>query len=69
MSIKFVDFDWAGRIGVARYPANMNSTINWHQDVSCGRPIIADHDRYLVNTFFEDDDDYSFLKGDDEYSG
>ena len=29
LEIKVVDFDWAGRLGSAKYPANMDPAIEW----------------------------------------
>ena len=29
LEIKVIDFDWAGRLGVARYPTNRNPDIAW----------------------------------------
>lgn len=45
-----VDFDWAGKDGVAKYPfhINLNEDKNWHVDVGSGRPIKMDHDDHRV---------------------
>ena len=53
MSIKFVDFDWAGKIGDAEYPLNMNPTIDWHEDVTVNGPIMVEHDRHLLDSEFK----------------
>jgi hypothetical protein len=50
--VKFIDFDWAGDIGNARYPTSMNPNIGWHQDVGLGKPIETSHDIYLVDDLF-----------------
>ena len=52
--VKFIDFDWSGCIGDARYPTSMNPQINWHPDVGLGKPIETEHDFYLVDEAFSE---------------
>ncbi|KAF0361823.1 Protein kinase-like domain containing protein [Gigaspora margarita] len=49
IDIKFVDFDWAGREGKAKYPESLNPTINWHPDVGRHKLIKKEHDLHLVD--------------------
>eukprot|EP01032_Pedospumella_encystans_P014401 gene14401-16540_t len=44
-----LDFDWAGRIGVARYPWNLNKDINWPEGVQSGGLIHPDHDKAMIH--------------------
>ena len=51
-----VDFDWAGIIGEARYPANVNKVDFWRpDDVSDGMLIKAEHDMAMMNKIFHED--------------
>ena len=45
-----LDFDWAEKCEVARYPKelNMSSECNWHCDVQPGGRITAEHDTYQL---------------------
>lgn len=48
--VKFIDFDWAGVAGEARYPAFMNhEEVNWHPEASDGCLMQACHDMHLLN--------------------
>jgi hypothetical protein len=51
--VKFIDFDWAGKIGEARYPSSMNPNVNWHEDVSLAGLIAVEHDCHLLNSEFD----------------
>lgn len=47
LEIKVIDFDWAGQLGMARYPVSMNQQIPW-----CGNPlgfIGEDDDKELLS--------------------
>ncbi|CAG8583965.1 13175_t:CDS:2, partial [Ambispora gerdemannii] len=50
--VKFVDFDWAGKDGEARYPESLNPQINWHKEVGLHKPIRSSHDLHLVEVTF-----------------
>ncbi|CAG8562894.1 11319_t:CDS:2 [Paraglomus brasilianum] len=52
IDIKFVDFDWAGREGEAKYPESLNPTINWHPDVGWHKLIKREHDHHLVDNIY-----------------
>ena len=41
LEIKVVDFDWAGKLGSAKYPANMNPAVEWP---GAWRGIIGEND-------------------------
>jgi hypothetical protein len=63
MGFMLVDFDWAGEIGVVRYPMNVNRAENlWRPDgASDGNVITAHHDiqmleKMLLNTHLRSDD-------------
>jgi hypothetical protein len=63
MGFMVVDFDWAGEIGVVRYPMNVNRAENqWRPDgASDGNVITAHHDiqmleEMLLNTHLRSDD-------------
>ena len=51
--MKFVDFDWAGKVGDARYPVMMNPEVNWHLNAFLGKLILPEHDHYLLESEFE----------------
>ncbi|TPX35185.1 hypothetical protein SeMB42_g07206 [Synchytrium endobioticum] len=44
--VMIIDFDWAGRVGEARYPPgiNMNGDIDWPEGVGPGKLITVAHD-------------------------
>jgi hypothetical protein len=53
VGIHLVDFDWAGRIGEAKYPINVNkSSVSRPDDVEGGRLITQEHDLEMVNLLF-----------------
>jgi len=47
--LKLIDFDWCGKAGVARYPADINLTsgIGWHNGVRRGGLIERGHDEHM----------------------
>jgi len=48
-----LDFDWAGRGGIARYPPNINSvSVERHEGVKDGGLITRDHDLTMVTKLF-----------------
>lgn len=52
-SIHIVDFEWAGKLGTAKYPMRVNSkTITRPKDVSAGGLITVDHDITMTNWLF-----------------
>ena len=51
--VRFVDFDWAGEVGEARYPGNMNPKINWAIGVGLHKLIRIEHDQHLVKSIYE----------------
>ena len=44
-----LDFDWAGKEGVALYPVDINTEVAWHEDVKPGRPICREHDLFMLD--------------------
>lgn len=52
-SIKLIDFDCAGRSGVAVYlPFRNRQDIKWHPDAKLGGVIRVEHDTYMLNAEF-----------------
>lgn len=47
--VKFIDFDWSGKVGEAEYPESLNQFVNWHQDAGFHKKIYPSHDLHLVN--------------------
>ena len=47
--LKVIDFDWCGKAGEARYPADINvvSDIEWHEGVCRGGVIEKAHDEHM----------------------
>jgi len=47
--LKLIDFDWCGKAGTARYPADINLTsgIGWHSGVRRGGLIERGHDEHM----------------------
>jgi len=48
-AVRFVDLDWAGLDGVARYPFSLNPHIGWHQDAKQGAIMRQEHDSHLLS--------------------
>lgn len=46
--VRAVDFDWAGRQGIARYEMFMNKYIEWHKEVKPRGLVMAAHDASLI---------------------
>jgi hypothetical protein len=46
--VALVDFDWAGRDGIATYPPFMNGEIVWPQGAESGKPLRVAHDAYWL---------------------
>ena len=45
-----LDFDWAGRVGEARYPTFMNhADVNWPAGASDGELILPEHDMQMMH--------------------
>ena len=42
--VALIDFDWAGRAGVVRYPLSLNRNIKWPAGVAPGALITKEHD-------------------------
>jgi hypothetical protein len=47
-AIMFIDFDWCGEDGVARYPGDICEDHNWHPDVGRNEIMKKAHDIYLL---------------------
>jgi Ser/Thr protein kinase RdoA (MazF antagonist) len=47
-SIVLVDFEWCGEDGVVRYPADISTTLMWHDDVYGCLPIGKQHDTFRL---------------------
>jgi hypothetical protein len=51
--IHFVDFDWAGRIGEAKYPNDINGiTVKRPEGAEGGKVITMEHDKMMVSYLF-----------------
>jgi len=51
--IHFVDFDWAGRIGEAEYPNDINRiTVRRPEEAEGGKLITVEHDKTVVSYLF-----------------
>ena len=48
-NIKVVDFDWAGKVGEARYPLNTNPLIHWPRENIAGTLIRMDDDSIMLS--------------------
>jgi len=46
--IRVIDFDWAGKHGVATYPIALNPSETWADGVDVGCPIMKEHDAFMV---------------------
>ena len=46
--MRFVDFDWAGKAGEARYPVTRNSALSWAPGSEAGGCIETAHDRFAL---------------------
>ncbi len=53
VKIHFVDFDWAGRIGEAKYPYGINGiTVRRPEGAKGGELIAVEHDKVMVSFLF-----------------
>ena len=61
--VKVVDFDWAGKKGVAHYPFDINTDIAWPLGVQAGTCIEEQHDKFWIQQAIDglkcDNDDSS----------
>jgi tRNA A-37 threonylcarbamoyl transferase component Bud32 len=47
---KILDFDWAGKIGDAKYLRVLNhKDITWHDEADINEPIVAEHDIFMLD--------------------
>jgi hypothetical protein len=53
--ICFIDFDWSGRHGIAKYPNQMNTTISWPQGCEPGALLDYTRDEAWAAGCFSDD--------------
>ncbi len=53
LKVAFLDFDWAGLVGEARYPPLMSQAVPWPRGAEHGAIISADHDIQLLASSFE----------------
>ena len=51
-TVRILDFDWTGA-GVAKYPDDLNTSVEWHEDVECGGSILPEHNDYQIQQIFE----------------
>ena len=49
-TVRIVDFDWADKEHMARYPAELNMACNWHKDVKPEGLIRNTHDLYQMQS-------------------
>ena len=47
-TVAILDFDWAGRVGVAKYPVDINPACNWSPGVASGELITKRHDLFQI---------------------
>ena len=52
-TVRILDFDWTGCAGVAKYPDDLNTSVEWHEDVECGGSILPEHNDYQIQQIFE----------------
>ena len=53
VNVQLIDFDWAGSVGVARYPLGVNKTTVWRPDgVQDEELITVEHDKEMVSSLF-----------------
>jgi hypothetical protein len=51
--VKFIDFEWSGAVGTARYPHFMNHIdIKWPVGTNDGEEITVDHNKYMLEETF-----------------
>ena len=48
-TVRIVDSDWVGRAGVVKYPADLNTNVEWHEDIKCGGLVQKEHDVYQTS--------------------
>jgi hypothetical protein len=48
LDVRFIDFDWAGLAGKAKYPLFMSRGIPWPDGVEAGKLIMPEHDVELL---------------------
>ena len=68
MDVKFIDLDWAGKVGEAKYPPGLNQKVylevthSFHEQMryqvfpdsaKCGAKIEKEHDLHMVNLLVE----------------
>ncbi|KAG5183765.1 hypothetical protein JKP88DRAFT_220207 [Tribonema minus] len=48
--VRFIDFDWAGLEGIARYPKSLFDAPRqgWHEEARAGRLMCQQHDTFLL---------------------
>ena len=51
--VKLIDFDWAGKDGVVRYPVELNPAVKWHADASIGKVIRIEHDAFMAGQLMQ----------------
>ena len=52
---RLIDFDWSGKVGVARYPMQLNDRdINWPDETTAGGLIETRHDTKMLNWYVEE---------------
>ncbi|KAJ7705208.1 hypothetical protein B0H16DRAFT_1346392, partial [Mycena metata] len=51
--VVFLDFDWAGKTGTARYPINLSSSVDWPLDAEGLGEIKPEHDLHMLQKIVE----------------
>lgn len=46
--VNLIDFEWCGKEGEARYPADINKDHSWHHGVERGGKIMKEHDKHML---------------------
>ena len=52
-TIRILDFDWAGCVGVMKYPDDLNTSVAWNEDVKPGGLIQKKYNDYQIMQIFE----------------
>lgn len=66
MAAYLLDFDWAGRLGVARYPFFLNRQLEWHANVIDGGLLAPEHDTWRLDLYQLDKDAWDYLPTSDD---
>ncbi|PNW88421.1 hypothetical protein CHLRE_01g028650v5 [Chlamydomonas reinhardtii] len=51
--VRFLDFEFAGAVGAARYPPFLNTDVAWPAGVEFNAPVLQEHDTVLLSSSIE----------------